>query len=95
MPKGWFIYKLYQNFGFILIFLFTGFFIPEGLVGKNGAVYGKFGAFCLETQNFPDAINQPNFPECLIKPGQVYKHRTIFQFGSNWNNHEWEKSAWE
>lgn len=29
----------------------------ENLVGKDNANYYKHGAFCLETQNYPDAIN--------------------------------------
>ena len=32
------------------------------LRGKEGAIYKKHGGFCLETQKFPDSINQPNFP---------------------------------
>lgn len=27
------------------------------IVGKGGARYNKHGAFCLETQKFPDAVN--------------------------------------
>lgn len=26
--------------------------------GKNGALYYKHGAFCLETQKYPDSVNQ-------------------------------------
>lgn len=29
----------------------------QPIVGKEGALYFKHGAFCLETQNFPDAVN--------------------------------------
>lgn len=29
----------------------------EPIFGKEGALYFKHGAFCLETQNYPDAIN--------------------------------------
>lgn len=29
----------------------------EPIFGKNGARYFKHGAFCLETQNYPDAVN--------------------------------------
>lgn len=40
---------------------YTANFLPEqgstGILGKNGSKYFKHGAFCLETQNFPDAIN--------------------------------------
>lgn len=28
-----------------------------GIKGKNGTAYFKHGAFCLETQNYPDAVN--------------------------------------
>jgi len=38
---------------------YTANFLPdkEPLPGKEGAKYFKHGAFCLETQNYPDAIN--------------------------------------
>lgn len=42
---------------------YTANFLPDPnsgdtlTVGKNGASYMKQGAFCLETQNFPDAVN--------------------------------------
>ena len=29
----------------------------DGISGKGGVIYHKFGAFCLEAQNYPDAIN--------------------------------------
>lgn len=29
----------------------------EPIFGKEGALYFKHGAFCLETQNYPDAVN--------------------------------------
>lgn len=29
----------------------------EPIFGKDGALYFKHGAFCLETQNYPDAVN--------------------------------------
>ncbi|KMZ59492.1 Aldose 1-epimerase [Zostera marina] len=52
----------------------------NGVVGKDGAVYGKHSALCLETQGFPNAINQPNFPSIVIKPGEKYKHTMLFEF---------------
>lgn len=32
-------------------------FPEEGILGKSGKTYFKHGAFCLETQNYPDAVN--------------------------------------
>ena len=31
---------------------------------------------CLETQIFPDAINQPNFPSTILKKGEKYTSNT-------------------
>ena len=31
--------------------------MEEPIIGKGGANYLKHGAFCLETQKFPDAVN--------------------------------------
>lgn len=41
--------------------LYTSNKLPEaggkGISGKNGSQYFKHAAFCLETQNYPDAVN--------------------------------------
>ncbi|XP_010265811.1 PREDICTED: aldose 1-epimerase-like [Nelumbo nucifera] len=52
----------------------------NGVVGKGGAVYGKHSALCLETQGFPNAINQPSFPSVVVQPGEKYKHTMLFEF---------------
>lgn len=54
----------------------------DGVVGKGGAVYGKHSASCLETQGFPNAINQPNFPSVVVKPGERYNHSMVFEFST-------------
>jgi len=53
------------------------------LTGNGGHRYVKHGMFCLETQDFPDAINHPNFPSPILRPGQVYNQTTIFKFSTN------------
>lgn len=35
---------------------------------------------CLETQNFPDAINQPAFPSPVLRPGEEYRHVVAYRF---------------
>ncbi|KAK2092366.1 hypothetical protein P7K49_028894 [Saguinus oedipus] len=47
---------------------YTGNFLDGTLKGKSGAVYPKHSGFCLETQNWPDAVNQPHFPPVLLRP---------------------------
>ncbi|KAL6650840.1 hypothetical protein ACP70R_009765 [Stipagrostis hirtigluma subsp. patula] len=58
---------------------YTGNFL-DGAAGKGGKVYGQYGALCLETQGFPDAVNHPNFPSQIVRPGQVYRHDMVFKF---------------
>src|SRR5271154_4300970 len=41
--------------------LYTGNFL-DGIHGRDGKVYNRRNAFCLETQHFPDSPNHPNFP---------------------------------
>eukprot|EP00252_Welwitschia_mirabilis_P014197 TRINITY_DN31267_c0_g1_i1.p1 TRINITY_DN31267_c0_g1~~TRINITY_DN31267_c0_g1_i1.p1 ORF type:complete len:371 (+),score=57.14 TRINITY_DN31267_c0_g1_i1:467-1579(+) len=48
--------------------------------GKAGMVYKPHSAFCLETQMFPNAVNQPNFPSVIVNPGKTYKHTSLFKF---------------
>ena len=40
----------------------------------------KYNSFALETQQFPDAPNQPNFPNTVLRPGEEYHHTCIYKF---------------
>lgn len=51
---------------------------PE--TGKDGATYGKRSGLCLETQCFPDAVNQPQFQDVVYGPDRPYKTTTIYKF---------------
>ena len=61
---------------------YTGNFLDGKIKGKGGKVYAKRGAFCLETQHFPDSPNKPNFPTSELKPGEEYKYTTVYKFGA-------------
>ncbi len=39
-----------------------------------------FPGVCLETQNYPDAPNIPDFPNSVLRPGETYNNITIFKF---------------
>ena len=58
---------------------YTANFLTER-VGKRGKKMERRGAFCLETQNFPDAINKPQFPFAALKAGDFYHTVTEFEF---------------
>ncbi len=45
-----------------------------------GAPWGPHGAFCLETQHYPDAPNQPDFPTTRLNPGEKFEQTTINRF---------------
>ncbi len=60
--------------------LYTGNYLTERK-GKDGAVYGYRGAFCLETQLYPDSPNHPEFPSSVIKAGECAESVTRFVFG--------------
>ncbi|MBQ9088464.1 MAG: galactose mutarotase [Lentisphaeria bacterium] len=47
--------------------------------GRSGN-YVKFGGFCLETQNWPDAVNRPEFPSPVITPEEPYRSCTEWKF---------------
>lgn len=40
----------------------------------------KHGAFCLETQHFPDSPNRPEFPTTRLNPGDTYTQTTVHKF---------------
>lgn len=61
---------------------YTGNFLDGTNVGKGGAVYRQYNGFCLETQNFPDSIHQPEWPSVVLRPGEGYRHRMVVKFGT-------------
>ena len=72
--------KVYSNQSGVQ--LYTTNSVPEnGIVGKDGAKYFRHAAFCLETQNYPDAINHENFPNSVLQPGDTYNHVVLYKFG--------------
>lgn len=60
---------------------YMGFFLDGSIRGKSGNHYPQFSAFCLEAQAWPDAVNHPEFPSIRLKPGQVYRQKTVYRFG--------------
>ncbi|HXF09375.1 MAG TPA: aldose epimerase family protein [Desulfuromonadaceae bacterium] len=52
----------------------------NGIHGRNGAVYERFAGLCLETQHFPDSVNQPQFPSIIIRPGETYRQTCLYRF---------------
>lgn len=47
---------------------------------KDGAHYAPRDAVCLETQEFPDAPNHPDFPDTTVLPETPYSATTVYRF---------------
>ncbi len=61
---------------------YTGNFLDGSITGKNGQVYEKRSALCLETQHFPDSPNHPKFPTTELKPGERFHSITVYKFSA-------------
>jgi aldose 1-epimerase len=60
--------------------LYTANYLDGSLTGKRGVVYNQHSAFCLETQHYPDSVNQPGFPSTILQPGQQYRQTALYKF---------------
>ncbi len=63
--------------------LYTGNWMTDKLIGKNGQTYPSRAAVCFETQHYPDSINKPDYPSTELHPGEIYKSKTSFKFSTN------------
>jgi aldose 1-epimerase len=62
--------------------LYTGNFLDGSITGKEGRVYNRRFAVCLETQHFPDSPNHPSFPSTELKARQEFHSVTVFKFSA-------------
>ena len=65
---------------------YTGNYLPAGLRGKDGTVYGPRAALCLETQAWPDAPNHAGFPSIVLRAGETRTSRTEYRFEASVTN---------
>ncbi|PXY47221.1 aldose epimerase family protein [Flavobacterium hydrophilum] len=59
---------------------YSGNFMQGKNTFKSGAKDDYRTAFALETQHFPDAPNQPNFPSITLEPKTVYHTVSVYKF---------------
>ena len=59
---------------------YGGNFMDGGDTGKMGKTFDYRESFALETQHFPDAPNQHNFPSIVLNSGDRYSTKTIYSF---------------
>lgn len=63
---------------------YAGLHLNEATGGKNKnhAEYPALSGFCLETQDYPDAVNQPELGHNILLPGQTFESTTCFRFST-------------
>ena len=59
---------------------YGGNFMQSAHTFKGGSKDNFRTAFCLETQHFPDAPNQPSFPSIILEPAKTYKSSSVYKF---------------
>ena len=62
---------------------YTGNFLDGTTRGKNNIMYDAHAGFCVETQWWPNAVNEKDFPDSVLEVGQTYVHNTCYEFGLN------------
>lgn len=63
------------------VMIYTGNFLGGGPVAKSGRRYDDYAGVAIECQNYPDAVNRPEFPSPLLHPGELYCQKIVFRFG--------------
>ncbi|WP_298238539.1 aldose epimerase family protein [uncultured Algibacter sp.] len=59
---------------------YCGNFMKSNNTFKGGSKDDYRTAFCLETQHYPDAPNQPEFPSIRLNPGETYHTVSEYRF---------------
>jgi aldose 1-epimerase len=59
---------------------YAAFKMNIAVPGLDGRTYAPFAGLCLETQIWPDAVNQEGFPQAALRPGEVLRQETDYIF---------------
>lgn len=62
------------------IHVYSGNFLNDLVVGKNGQHYQKHSGVAFEAQHFPDSVHHNNFPPVILLPIEKYSQTTIYDF---------------
>jgi aldose 1-epimerase len=62
--------------------LFTASNLGGSPAGKGTGTYPRYPALCLETQHFPNSVNEPGFPSTVLHPGGKFRSTTIYRFSA-------------
>jgi len=61
--------------------VYAGGYLDGSIVGRSGRRYRQGDGLALEPQGFPDAVHHAHFPSVVLRPGELYRQRSVFAFG--------------
>jgi len=67
---------------------FTGNRFDGSFPGVGGRIYQRHAGVALEPQHFPDAVNHPDWPSVVLRPGQTFRSTTEYRFSSMKDSHD-------
>ena len=59
--------------------VYTGNWLDGSPLSKSGRSYRDYDGVAIECQGFPDAPNHPDFPSCVLRPGETCSRTIIFK----------------
>ncbi len=59
---------------------YAGHKVSTPVPGLTGVPYGAYAGLCLEPQIWPDAINQQDYPNAVLRPDEVRRQVTTYRF---------------
>lgn len=60
--------------------VYTGNWLNDSPLGKNGNKHYDYCAIAIECQGLPDSPNKPEFPSQMLRPGEIYQHTIEYSF---------------
>ena len=57
---------------------YSGNYLDGKFNGKKGVHFPRRSGLCLESQYYPNAFKHPEFPQPILKKGEVWKSQTIY-----------------
>lgn len=62
--------------------VYDGAKLDGSIMGHGGAPIGSRSALALEPQGWPDSPNRPEFPQAILRPGETYRHHSLYRFSA-------------
>ena len=62
--------------------VYDGAKLDGSIMGHGGTPISSRSALALEPQGWPDSPNRPAFPQAILRPGETYRHHSLYRFSA-------------